>query len=76
MADGVRRGRVRLFHADEGWGVITSKGGPGDVWVHYSMIEGTGYRALAEGDLVEFSFEPATQDSWRYRATWVRRLDP
>jgi CspA family cold shock protein len=76
MADGIHRGRVKFFRAEKGWGGIESKETPGDVWVHYSMIEGEGYRALAEGDLVEFRYEPARQDSWRYRATWVRRIEP
>ncbi len=74
--DAVHRGRVKVFHVEEGWGVITSTTVPGDVWVHYSQIEGTGYKALHEGDLVEFRYEPAKQDSWRYRAMWVRRIEP
>jgi CspA family cold shock protein len=74
MIDGAHRGRVKFFKADEGWGVIQSRETPGDVWFHYSMIEGDGYRVPADGDLVEFRYEAATQDSWRYRASWVRRL--
>jgi cold shock protein len=74
MMDGVHRGRVKSFEAAEGWGVIECRDTPGDVWVHYSMIEGDGYRVPAEGELVEFRYEAVRQESWRYRATWVRRL--
>ena len=46
---------------------------PDDVWVHYSMIEGSGYRSLEEGEAVEMEFEPALQDSFNFRALRVRR---
>jgi len=68
------RGRVKFFKADKGWGGIESDETPGDVWVHHSVIDATGYRTLVAGEEVEFRFEEANQDSWRYRATWVRRV--
>jgi cold shock protein len=46
-------GTVKWFNADKGFGFITQENGP-DVFVHYSAIASTGYRALDEGDQVEF----------------------
>jgi CspA family cold shock protein len=70
------RGRVKFFLAEKGWGGIESPDLPHDVWVHFSAIAGAGYRSLEEGDKVEFRYEDCEgiQDSWHFRATWVRRL--
>jgi cold shock protein len=46
-------GTVKWFHAEKGYGFITQEEG-GDVFVHYSAIEGGGFRALNEGEPVEF----------------------
>jgi len=46
-------GTVKWFNAEKGYGFITREGGP-DVFVHFSAIEGTGYRSLEEGQRVEF----------------------
>lgn len=48
-----RKGKVKWFSNQKGYGFITQENGP-DVFVHYSAIEGEGYRGLAEGDEVEF----------------------
>jgi CspA family cold shock protein len=72
--DSVCRGRVKFYKPEKGWGGIESADTPRDVWVHFSTIEGTGFRELAAGDEVEFRWEPAFQDSWRCRSTWARRL--
>jgi CspA family cold shock protein len=42
--------------------------------VHFSAIEMDGYRFLEAGDQVEFGYEAAQQDSFRFVATWVRKL--
>ena len=47
------QGTVKWFNAEKGYGFIAEDGGP-DVFVHYSAIEGTGYKSLEEGDRVEF----------------------
>ena len=47
------KGKVKWFSNQKGYGFITQENGP-DVFVHYSAIEGEGYRGLAEGDEVEF----------------------
>ena len=47
------RGTVRWFNNSKGYGFIGRDDGP-DVFVHYSAIIAEGYRALKEGDRVEF----------------------
>ena len=46
-------GTVKWFNADKGYGFIARDNG-GDIFVHYSAIQGGGYRSLNEGDKVEF----------------------
>ena len=72
----VARGVVKFSRAEKGWGAIASPELPlgEDAWVHFSMIDGPGFRSLDEGDEVEFDYEKASQDSFRWRATWVRKL--
>ena len=47
------QGVVKWFNGDKGYGFITQEDGP-DLFVHYSEIQGSGYRSLNEGDRVEF----------------------
>ena len=46
-------GTVKFFNAEKGYGFI-SRDGADDVFVHYSNIEGGGYRSLEAGQTVEF----------------------
>ena len=46
-------GKVKWFNNAKGYGFIERDGGS-DVFVHYSAIQGDGFRTLAEGDKVEF----------------------
>jgi CspA family cold shock protein len=46
-------GTVKFFNAQKGYGFISREDGP-DVFVHFSNIEGSGYRSLDEGQKVEF----------------------
>ncbi len=46
-------GTVKWFNDAKGFGFITREGGP-DVFVHFSAIEASGFKSLAEGDQVEF----------------------
>lgn len=47
------RGTVKWFNATKGYGFIQREQG-GDVFVHFSAIQGEGYRSLNEGEAVEF----------------------
>lgn len=46
-------GRVKWFNESKGYGFIETDNGR-DVFVHYSAIEGSGFKSLAEGDRVSF----------------------
>ena len=62
-------GTVKWFNDQKGFGFIERENGD-DVFVHYSSIEGTGFRSLMEGDRVEFTVE---QNEKGPAATNVRR---
>lgn len=49
-------GTVKWFNESKGFGFITSEDGA-DVFVHYSSIQGDGFKVLAEGDRVSFDTE-------------------
>jgi len=46
-------GTVKWFNAEKGYGFITVDDSGDDIFVHWSAIEGEGYRALDEGQRVE-----------------------
>ncbi|MFT8871752.1 MAG: cold-shock protein [Sporolactobacillus sp.] len=47
------KGNVKWFNADKGYGFIESEG-QNDVFVHFSAIQGDGFKSLDEGQQVEF----------------------
>lgn len=47
-------GTVKWFNGTKGFGFIAPEDGSPDVFVHFSAIEGDGYRELAEGQRVQF----------------------
>ena len=49
-------GTVKWFNREKGYGFISRENGD-DVFVHYSNLQGTGFRNLEEGDRVEFAVE-------------------
>jgi CspA family cold shock protein len=50
-------GTVKFFNAEKGFGFISRDQGD-DVFVHYSNIQGSGYKSLQEGQRVEFDVAP------------------
>ncbi len=50
-----KRGTVKWFNDQKGYGFITPEDGGKDLFVHYSNITGEGYKSLAEGQAVEFA---------------------
>ncbi len=48
------QGTVKWFNSSKGYGFITSNDVQDDVFVHYTAIEGDGYKSLNEGDEVSF----------------------
>jgi cold shock protein len=56
----VATGRVKWFNNSKGYGFIEIEGGK-DVFVHFSAIQGSGYRSLEEGQSVEFEVTQGTK---------------
>ncbi|MCH6197852.1 cold-shock protein [Corynebacterium mastitidis] len=48
------QGTVKWFNAEKGFGFIAPEDGSADVFVHYSEIQGNGFRTLEENQRVEF----------------------
>lgn len=51
------RGTVKWFSDEKGYGFIEPEGGGEDAFVHYSDIQGDGYKSLQEDSEVEFDLE-------------------
>lgn len=67
-------GTVKWFNADKGFGFIANENGSGDVFVHFSSIQGNGFRTLEEGQKVSFDTETDPRDSKKLRAINVNVL--
>ena len=63
-------GKVKWFNDQKGFGFLSSETGK-DVFVHHSVIEGQGFRTLADGESVEYEAEDGPKGS---KATRVKRL--
>jgi cold shock protein len=64
-------GTVKWFNAEKGFGFIALDGGGADVFVHFSAIQGDGYRSLDENQAVEFE---VTQGPKGQQAEQVRAI--
>ncbi len=67
----VVRGKVKWFDQKKGFGFIESHESGEDVFVHYSDIQGAGFRTLEEGDEVEFEVEEGSKGPAAKRVTRV-----
>jgi len=65
-------GTVKWFNNSKGFGFILTEGGDEDVFVHYSAIEGAGFRTLKEGERVTFEM---TRGPKGLHATAVKRVE-
>jgi len=50
-------GTVKWFNESKGFGFVVPDDGSQDIFVHFSVIEGSGFKTLAEGQKVEFEKE-------------------
>ncbi|WP_432483267.1 MULTISPECIES: cold-shock protein [Kineococcus] len=65
------QGTVKWFNGEKGYGFIAPEDGSADVFVHFSEINGSGFRSLEENDRVEYT---VTQGAKGPQASGVTRL--
>ena len=66
-------GVVKWFDVKKGFGFIEGPEGGKDVFVHYSSIEGDGFRSLKDGETVEYELSESDRGP---QAKSVRRIEP
>ena len=64
-------GKVKWFNVQKGFGFIISEPDGKDVFVYHTVIEGEGFKTLAENETVEYESEQSPKG---LKATKVRRL--
>ena len=67
-------GTVKWFNETKGFGFISNDDGSGDVFVHFSAIQGTGYRSLNEGQKVSYEVEQDPKNTGKLRAVNVAAI--
>ena len=70
----MHNGTVKWFNETKGFGFISDDDGSGDVFVHFSAIQGNGFRTLVEGQKVSFETEQDPKDRNKLRAVNVHAL--
>ncbi|PWM68513.1 MAG: cold-shock protein [Eubacteriales Family XIII. Incertae Sedis bacterium] len=70
----MNNGTVKWFNPDKGFGFISNDDGSGDIFVHFSVIQGEGYRTLSEGDRVSFDTEQDPKNTEKLRAVNVVKV--
>ena len=65
------QGTVKWFDEKKGYGFITMDGGK-DVFVHYSAIEGDGFKKLVEGERVTFEVKDSQKGPQAEKVTHIR----
>lgn len=68
-----QEGTVKWFSEEKGYGFISPDDGDEDVFVHYTEIEGSGYRSIKEGERI--SYEVAPRGTRGPRAVNVRKAE-
>ena len=68
----MQQGKVKWFSDAKGYGFIQQEDGAPDIFVHYSEIDGEGYRSLQEGMTVEFEVQQGPKGT---KAVSVRRSE-
>jgi cold shock protein len=66
------KGRVKWFSDAKGYGFIQQEDGSPDIFVHFSEIDGNGFRSLQEGMVVEFDIQQGPKGM---KAVTVRKTE-
>jgi CspA family cold shock protein len=69
----MEKGVIKWFDNKKGFGFIAREGGGADVFVHFSCIDGDGFKTLEEGDRVEYE---AAESDKGLKASKVIKLGP
>ncbi len=66
-----KTGKIKWFNDAKGFGFVTPDDGSKDVFVHFSSIQGEGFKSLAEGDKIEFDVQESDKGP---KAANVRKI--